>query len=249
MYLEEIEECINKYKISNFYFSADSFTFDRDWVIKFCNIITNKKLKINWLCNTRADCIDEDMVTNMKKAGCWGMSIGVESGSQSILNKIGKGIKLETIAETFNMLNKNKIVTLAHFMIGFPWDNYETVNETIKYALKLKCTLIDFNIVIPFHGTALRKIFEQYNLLSIDCPLERTDYRIPTAKTLYLSSDELIKLRKKALFKVYFRPVFIVKALSLVKSFKQFYTCFGFMFYKFIWLFKKQKNYIKQIDS
>ncbi|MDD5178578.1 MAG: radical SAM protein, partial [Candidatus Nanoarchaeia archaeon] len=83
--VEEIKEVIDKYKIKNFWFNNDTFTIKKDQVIELCNLIQQNNLKINWMCNSRVDTVDLETFNAMKKAGCWILSFGVESGNEEIL--------------------------------------------------------------------------------------------------------------------------------------------------------------------
>ena len=95
--IEELKECVNKHKICDFFFKSDTFTINKEWVIKLCDLIINSGLngKINWVANSRVNTIDEEMLLKMKKAGCSVISLGFESGSEESLNKMKKGTTLE----------------------------------------------------------------------------------------------------------------------------------------------------------
>ena len=95
--IEEIRECVEKYGITNFLFWSDIFNIDREWVMDLCQKIIDSGLKITWSANTRADTADEEMAYKMYEAGCRLVSIGVESGSQEMLDKIGKRITLDDV--------------------------------------------------------------------------------------------------------------------------------------------------------
>ena len=83
---------MQEYGIRNFFFRADTFTWDRDWVVSVCKEILKRKLDIEWVANSRANTVDDERLIWMKKAGCWLVSFGVESGNQYILDKTKKGI-------------------------------------------------------------------------------------------------------------------------------------------------------------
>ena len=105
----ELKECVEKYNIKNFLFWSDIFNFDREWTLELCQKIIESGLKITWSSNTRADTMDDEMAKMMYKSGCRLVSIGVESGSQKMLDNIGKKITLDDIRNTVKILKKNKI--------------------------------------------------------------------------------------------------------------------------------------------
>lgn len=86
----EIRECVEKYNIRNFLFWSDIFNLDKKWTMDLCQAIIDSGLKITWSANTRADTADLEMAKMMYKSGCRLVSIGVESGSQEMLEKWAK---------------------------------------------------------------------------------------------------------------------------------------------------------------
>ena len=105
----EIRECVEKYNIKNFLFWSDIFNIDKDWTMELCQAIIDSGLKITWSANTRADTADLEMAEMMYKSGCRLVSIGVESGSQYMLEKMGKKITLNDVRRTVKVFKKAKI--------------------------------------------------------------------------------------------------------------------------------------------
>ncbi len=151
--IAEIKECVEKYNIRNFLFWSDIFNFNREWTMNLCQKIIESGLKITWSSNTRADTMDDEMAALMYKSGCRLVSIGVESGSQEMLNHIGKKITLDNIRNTVKILKKNKIKIYNYFVIGLPWETEKTVEETIKFAIELDSNFISFYTATPLPGT------------------------------------------------------------------------------------------------
>jgi len=98
--IREIPEVIEELKavsayVEDVFFHTDLFTFKKDYVLKLCEAMVREKLNLRWICNSRVDTFDEEMAAAMRKAGCWMVSFGIESGSQEILDRCGKKITLE----------------------------------------------------------------------------------------------------------------------------------------------------------
>ena len=218
--LLEIKECIEKYNIKNFLFWSDIFNFDRAWTLDFCKKIIASGLKFTWSANTRANTLDNEMAELMYKSGCRLVSIGVESGSQEILNNIGKKITLDDIRNTVKILKKNKIKIYNYFVIGLPWETEKTVEDTIKFAIELDSNFISFYTATPLPGTR----FFAYAMMNklIDGQLDfNSAYYIPTVRSHELSKDRIFELHKKAIKKFYLRPRFIIKTLFTLRSFTE----------------------------
>lgn len=212
----EIEDCMRRFKITNFHFKSDTFTWNKDWVIELCNEIIKRKLNIQWLCNSRVDTLDRQRIECMKRAGCWAIALGAEHGSQTILNKIKKGITLEQSAAAIGLCKEFAIKAYTYFIFGFPWDTEETINETIDFAIKLDGDFADFSLPYPFPGTELEQIARGLGL--IERQLEGNAYSQPIIPTLSVSRQRLVELRKKALKKFYLRLHYISKQLYCCNS-------------------------------
>lgn len=216
----EIEICIRDFNIRTFFFRADTFTWKKDWVIEFCEEIIKKNLKIRWGTNSRVNTLTEEVVRVMKKAGCDVIGFGIESGNQKILDKMGKNITLKESRQAVELCNKYRIKTLLFFLLGLPWENQKTIKDTINFAKELPGTFYTFSIAYPFPGTEFAKIAKENNLLTKHS-LYGFDYAKPAVKTYFLSNDDLIFYRKKALKEVYFRPQYILRVLSQARSLKE----------------------------
>ena len=218
--IAEIRECVEKYNIRNFVFWSDIFNIDRDWTIDLCKKIIESGLKITWSSNTRANTMDDEMASMMYKAGCRLVSIGVESGSQKMLNNIGKRITLDDIRNTVKILKKNKIKIYNYFVIGLPWETEETVEETIKFAIELDSNFISFYTATPLPGT---KYFA-YAMLNklVEGNLDfHSAYYEPVVRSHTLSKERIFELHKQAVKRFYLRPKFIIKTLLSLRSFEE----------------------------
>ncbi len=230
----EIKECISQYKIRDFHFRSDIFTANKYGVIELCKKIIDEKLNINWVCTSRVDSIDEDVLRWMKKAGCWGISFGVESGSQKMLDLMKKGITVEQIRNAFRLCNKYRIDSFAYFLIGLPWETEETVNESVALAIEIDPSVVEFFIAYPFPGTEFYEIAVQEGLIREKGFRREGAYGLPSIDTLYLKKERLLELRKKARRKFYLRPRYILKVLRRIRSgnelFNYFYKALAIIF-------------------
>ena len=221
----ELKECVEKYNIRNFLFWSDIFNLDREWTLELCKKIIESGLKITWSSNTRADTMDDEMAKMMYKSGCRLVSIGVESGSQKMLDKIGKKITLYNIRNTVKILKKNKIKIYNYFVIGLPWETEETVEETIKFAIELDSNFISFYTATPLPGT---KYFA-YAMLNklVEGNLDfRSAYYEPVVRSESLSKERIFELHKQAVKRFYLRPKFILKTLLSLRSVAEFKNYF-----------------------
>lgn len=214
--IAEVRECINKYNIKNFIFWADVFNQDREWTMNLCKKIIASGLKFTWSANTRADTVDERMARYMYKAGCRLVSIGVESGSQYILDKIGKGTTINEIRDTVKALKRAKIKIYNYFLIGLPWDDESTINETINFAIELDSDFASFYTATPLPATRFYNFIK--NELHEEVDISANAYYEPCVPTYSLSKEQIMEYHKKAVKAFYLRPLYILKMLSKIRS-------------------------------
>ena len=221
----EIKECVEKYKIDNFLFWSDIFDFDKVWTINLCNRIIDEGLKITWSANTRADTITQELADLMYKSGCRLMSLGVESGSQVILDRIGKRLTLDKIREAVKILKKAKIKIYNYFVIGLPWETEKTVEETVKFAIELDSDFISFYTATPLPGTKFYNYAMKSKLFDITASFNNA-YYYPVIRTHSLSKEKVFELHKQAIKRFYLRPRFILRTLLRLRSFTEFKNYF-----------------------
>ncbi len=222
--IAEIRECITKYNIKNFIFWSDIFNQDREWTMNLCKKIIDSGLKFTWSANTRADTADERMAKYMHKAGCRLVSIGVESGSQYILDKIGKGTTINEIRDTVKAFKKAKIKVYNYFVIGLPWDDEDTINETINFAIELDSDFVSFYTATPLPATRFYHYVK--NELHEEIESFENSYYEPCISTYLLSKERILELHKRAVKAFYLRPLYILKMLVKIRSFYEIKSYF-----------------------
>ncbi|HSA07742.1 MAG TPA: radical SAM protein [Candidatus Gastranaerophilales bacterium] len=226
--VDELQECVEKHGIKDFFFKADTFTVDRNWVIEVCREITRRNLKISWGTSARVKPLDEEMLKIMKQAGCWLMALGIESANDETLKEIKKGATKQDAVNAVKMIHKAGIKIYGYYMIGFPWETRQHIEETIKFAKQLNCEFIEFHIAVPFEGT------EYYNRIKGTKFLEaqaigHDSYLNPAIRTDFLTSEEILELKNRALKEICLSPAYILQSLKNIKSLKEFlnYSKYG----------------------
>ncbi len=137
-------------------FYDDNFLADKERLRRLAPLLAREAEEgLTWSCNARADVIDEEVADLIAEAGCWQVSIGVESGVQSILDACAKDVELSTIERAVEVLSRRGIRTKGFFIFGFPEDTEETVEQTIRFALSLPLDDFQVSFLTPFPGTAL----------------------------------------------------------------------------------------------
>lgn len=221
--VEEIEFLRNLgYK--EVFYRDETFTMSRKRVIKICEEIIRRKIDISWLCNARVGTMNKKIMSLMKRAGCHTLKIGVESGSQQILDNIKKDITLDMIRKTFKNAKSVGIRTHAHMMLGCPGENPETINRTMKFVNEINPTTVTYGIMTPYPGT---EVFELLVQKLGDNFGDGTEWELDMVHThpyhnelfTELNGIDLSKMLRVAYRKFYLRPSYIIGRLKSIKNF------------------------------
>ncbi|MBN2327321.1 MAG: radical SAM protein [Candidatus Omnitrophica bacterium] len=223
----ELKECIEKHGIRDFLFRSDLFTANKRWVLSLCKAIQDARLDIQWSCNSRVDTLNEEMLAEMKKAGCWLIAFGVEHGDPVMLELMRKQVKYENIEPAIHMCRKAGIKSSVYFLIGLPWESRQTFEKTKSFARKLDPDFIEFFYTYPFYGTEYYEEAVKEQLLQ-EGELPKIGYNQPAIPTKYLTIDELKPLRKEALRSFYLRPRYIIRTLAANPSPKVLFNYFRY---------------------
>lgn len=215
--VDEIEECQKKYGVNDFFFRADTFTWDKRWCLAVCREILDRKLRIRWVANSRVDTIDAERLELMKESGLWLLSFGVESGSDEILRRMKKGATASQAREAIRLCREAGIKTYTFFVVGTPWETRDTFRETIAFARGLGSDYAEFSFAVPFPGTELYEEATRAGLLEGTTMTGFTN-DAPVTPTFTLSKDELISLRKTALRRYYLSPGYVARTLWGARS-------------------------------
>lgn len=216
--LDEIEHLIKKYGVDEIYFDDDTFTIDKKRVMDICQGITDRKLKITWLCMSRVNTIDEEMIKAMKKAGCVNIFYGLESGSESILKSINKSITKEQAVKTIRLTQKTGISAGGSFIIGMPEETKKTFKETLDFAKMLHADYLQFALFAPFPGTKAYELAKKEGLLDFNSWSDFDGSRGPITRTRALSKEELLGLLRKAYISYYTSPGVILQNIKRVRT-------------------------------
>jgi len=131
--VDELEILNKDFKISHFCFSDDTLTVSRQATLDLCDEIINRGLKIAFHVTTRVDCVDEKMLSELRKAGCYGIAYGVETCSPRLLKKMGKGTDIETSKKAIIMTKRVGIEPTVLLIAGNVGETVKTINQTVDF--------------------------------------------------------------------------------------------------------------------
>ncbi|MBU0761446.1 MAG: B12-binding domain-containing radical SAM protein [Candidatus Altiarchaeota archaeon] len=198
----EIEYVMKEYKVKKINFVDLEFTVNRKLVEELCDWMIKDRINLKWSCQTRLDSVDEKLLRKMKDAGCRYVMYGVESGSQKIIDYIGKNITLEDFRKGMTATKEAGLGSVCFFMFGFPGETDEDREKTVELALELDPDYASFFLVRPYPGTR--------------CFDEVTSYSPGLFPHAIGSDEEILKLKRycdRAFSRYYYRPKTILRRL------------------------------------
>lgn len=220
-YIFELIYLLTKqYGIKEFEINDDTFTFDRKRVMAFCERLLRENIDLTWSCRSRINGITLEMLNLLKKAGCWQIAYGIESGDEGMLKKIKKAVTLEQIHKTIKMTKDVGIHIKGFFMMGLPEETHESMKKTFALALSLPIDDLSLTIFTPYPGTPAYKTIHQYGTF-----VENWD-AMTTLNASFVangfSKDELIKLNQTIYRKFYFRPRIVFSYIRRISGIRFF---------------------------
>jgi anaerobic magnesium-protoporphyrin IX monomethyl ester cyclase len=220
---------LNGIGVNNIMFHSDTFTIDRNIVVELCDKIIEEKLPVRWICNSRVDTVDHDMLVKMKKAGCWMIAYGIETGSDMILKNVKKG-GYHTVEQARKAVAWTKdagISVWAYFIMGLPGENKDTVEETIALAKSIPADIVNFAVGAPYPGTELYTQAKEHGWLESECWEDFDQNYSAILSYPDFSSDDVMKSIRRAYLKWYLRPRGVVAFLKGVGSWNDLKTLVG----------------------
>ena len=222
--MKELRLLVNRgYSYINFI--DECFTIQRKRTIALCQRIIDEGLVMRWGCATRADLVDLELLKLMKKAGCYDIRYGIESGNEVIRKDvIGKHISNEKIIHAIRDSKKAGLIVGGFFLFGHPNETLETMRQTIRFAKKLNPHYAAFMIATPIPGSRLFRVAVDKGKLSPNIWKEIINGRkkvpiyVPDSVTL----DQMQSLQRRALLTFYLRPASIILKLGEIRSVREF---------------------------
>ncbi len=219
----------------------DCFSADLNHAKSVCDEIIKRDLRVCWNIynGIRVDRVDEELLVKLKKAGCYRVSFGVESGDQGVLDRAKKGITIDQIKSAFKLAKKTGMETLGFFVLGLPGETKETIEKTINLAKELAVDLPKASIATPLPGTEFFHEWQERRLLN---SLTWSDYVFHTTKRVAqypdITDKEMTKYYNLFYRRLYLRPSFIWKRVWRgIKTGDIFFDVYYFLkvFLKFKW--------------
>jgi radical SAM superfamily enzyme YgiQ (UPF0313 family) len=152
--VEEIKLLEKKYQVTGIHFVDDVFTIKKEHTMSLCEEILRQGIKIDWLCSTRVNLVDTELLRTMKRAGCKTICYGLESANPSVLVEMNKKVTVEQAAEAVEKTWRAGIIPYGFFMIGYFGETEESIRDTVNFCIRHGLPG-SFSFPTPIPGTDL----------------------------------------------------------------------------------------------
>lgn len=134
-------------------FVDDLFLASRQRTTELCNLILANNFKMTWTCDARVDTVKPDLLDLMKRAGCWQISFGLETGSDDMLRRMDKSARVEKSERAVNWSAEAGIRIKGLFMLGYPGETPETIQMTKDFVRRIPMTIMNLTKFTPYPGS------------------------------------------------------------------------------------------------
>lgn len=199
--VKEIGILVNQYGVRNIKILDECFVLRESHVIEICDLILYEGFQLNMWAYARIDTINEKLLAKMKQAGMNWLAYGIESGNKNALNNVDKrGYDQEQIRRVISQTKAAGINVVGNFMFGLPDDSFDTMRETLEFAIELNCEYTNFYTTMAYPGSQL---YHDAIKDGIKLPESWLGYSQYSAEALplptkHLTSEEVLRYRDYA---------------------------------------------------
>jgi radical SAM superfamily enzyme YgiQ (UPF0313 family) len=215
--IRELEILEKRLGVREVNFVDDTFNVDRRRVMAFADRMRESGIAIEWACNFEAHVADRELMAAIRKAGCWSIMIGGESGSDAMLKSIRKGVTTDQLLKVARWAHEEHVVSRFSFIIGLPGETAGTIAETVDLVRKSDIHFPYFQLYVPLPGSALYDQLEAKGTIIVKNPRERSASRVNYLPA-GLSERQLADAYHGAFRATYFRWRMIRNHLRFLRS-------------------------------
>ncbi len=222
--VDEMEFCQSEYGIREVDIFDYEFSINRKRTLEICDEIIRRKIDILWACRARIDSVDEEMLRRMRTAGCGRIYFGIESGVQSVLDEVNKGITLDQVRDTVAQTKRLGIRPLGFFLVGTPGETKEVFEKTLRFAKSLKLDYIQFSKLTakPLTSMWRQLVQETGHDYWKEYILGKVEEQALPRPWVGFTNEQIDHMTKWAYIRFHARPGFLLRHTLRVRSWAEF---------------------------
>ncbi len=218
--VEEMERNVRQFGSREIILFDETFGVKRGDALEVCRLIVERNLKVRWNARSRVDVLDEALLRAMWGAGCRALHLGVESGSQRVLDMMRKKITLRQVECAAEAARRIGFTLHGYFMLGYPGETRQEMLETIRFARRLPLDWASFTVAVPQPMTPLFELACEQGLMSRDYWQEYTLGRCAAPAPFFAGPDlgpgGLTRMKNMAYLRFYLRPRTLARDLAFL---------------------------------
>lgn len=218
---EEVRQMVREQHFNHVVIADDTFTLKPERAAAICEILGRSGIA-SWNCDTRVNSVSLELLKIMKRCGCEKVAFGVESGSQRILDRVGKGITVDQVRSAVLWARQAGITHIeGNFIIGCdPSETEQDLEQTRELITSLPWTFVSVAVIVPYPGTPVREKMLSAGL--IEDAVSWENYVIfgktPGWRTSHFSAADLLQHQRTLTRSFYLRPSYILSRLAAIRS-------------------------------
>ncbi len=175
--------------VTSVHFDDDTFGVSKRYISELCEAIINERLALQWSCELHVNLADDETVALMKQARCHSVQLGIESGNNRILRSMRKGFTIERALAAVEVIRRHGIGVEAFFMVGFPEETEETLNDTASAMRKVNGR-VAYSIFTPYPGTEAFEVCREKGLVGEEYDVALYNHQSPrNCFCMYIPAD------------------------------------------------------------
>jgi radical SAM superfamily enzyme YgiQ (UPF0313 family) len=215
--LAELEE-IHRLGVRELFFLDQTFALQKPRALQLLQEMQRRAYGFGWVCFSRADVLDDEVLAEMKKAGCHTIILGLESGDDAVLTAAKKDYNREEVLAGFRRCVAHGLRTVATVIIGLPEETEASFQRTLNFLKQVSCDFASFNVAVPRMGTPLRQQAIEQRLISPALQVMDQSGHEVAMPTLTLSREQIDAMHQRAVREFYFNIHYLVRRLRSFRS-------------------------------
>lgn len=215
--VEEMLYLKKRYGIKSVIFDEDNLLMARSFAKRLFELMIEREVGLKWIATAFAlFLINDEMLDLMKRSGCVGINVAIESGNKRVLKEIvHKPIRdLDLVPEIIAKIKAKDIFCYANFIIGFPGETWEEIRETVRFAENCGADYVKIYAAVPLYNTELYHIARKMELIETDSKFPKVDWRYAQIKSDEWTTKDISILRAYEWDRINFKPEKVGKLME-----------------------------------
>lgn len=215
----EVEELVRRCGAREIRFFDDTLTLDRRRAFQLCERMAGLPWRLPWTCLTRVNSVTPELLRSMRRAGCWQVLYGLESGDERVLKSLKKGTTVEQNVRAVRWAQDAGLEVRGDFIVGTPAETEESLWRTVQFAVDMKLDYAHFNKFVPLPGTEL---YHSLVAQGYEFDFEHGCSIIDHSALLYvpesMTREQYRRMLDDAFRTFYLRPSYMLRRLSHIRT-------------------------------